>query len=120
MRSANSDIKVVANAFSDPSAEIPRLSRKSIAGSSARSVLTVSTLLLESHRGIVELLCRHRSGWSVFKHSCTQNTCRLEREAGSGVAFRVEFRVEAHVAYECDADVFKDFSAVLVLQVHHL
>ena len=39
-------------AFSEPSAEMPNDSRRSMAGSSAKRVLTVSTFLDESQRGI--------------------------------------------------------------------
>ena len=45
-------IDSVPKAFSEPSAEMPRDSRKSMAGSSARSARTVSTFLDESQRGM--------------------------------------------------------------------
>ena len=59
----------VARTFSEPSAEMPKLSRRSMAGSSARSFLTVSTFCELSQRGMLASLCLHRSGWSVFMHS---------------------------------------------------
>ena len=62
-------IASVPKAFSEPSAEMPKDSRRSIAGSSARSARTVSTLAELSQRGMLASLCRQRSGWSVFKQS---------------------------------------------------
>ena len=58
----NSSISLVGKAFSEPSAEMPRDSRSSIAGSSARSALTVSTFLELSQRGMLASLWRHFSG----------------------------------------------------------
>ena len=49
------------------SAEIPIDSRKNKAGSSERSALIVSILVLDSHRGISDCLCVHCSGASLFK-----------------------------------------------------
>ena len=46
-------MSVVWKAFSLPSAEMPKLSRKSIAGSSAKSARTVSTFLELSQRGML-------------------------------------------------------------------
>jgi len=62
-------IASVPKAFSLPSAEMPKDSRSSIAGSSARSARTVSTFLELSQRGMDASLWRHFSGWSVLRHS---------------------------------------------------
>jgi len=62
-------MSTVEKAFSEPSAEMPSDSRRSMAGSSAKSARTVSTFLDESQRGIEASLCRHFSGVSVFRHS---------------------------------------------------
>ena len=55
-------MSTVEKAFSEPSAEMPSDSRRSIAGSSARRALTVSTFLDESQRGMEASLCRHLIG----------------------------------------------------------
>jgi len=52
-----------------PSALMPMLSRRSMAGSSLRSALTVSILADDNQRGISASLCVHFSGWSVLRHS---------------------------------------------------
>ena len=62
-------IDSVPKAFSEPSAEMPKLSRRSMAGSSARSARTVSTFLELSQRGMDASLCLHFSGWSVLRQS---------------------------------------------------
>lgn len=51
-RASMSSTSLCANAFSEPSAEIPSDSRRSIAGSSASNLRTTSTLALDSQRGI--------------------------------------------------------------------
>ena len=61
-RAIMDSMSLTENAFSLPSAEMPRDSRKSIAGSSASNARTVSTFLEESHLGIDASLCRHFSG----------------------------------------------------------
>ena len=52
-------MSTVEKAFSEPSAEMPKLSRRSMAGSSASNARTVSTFLDESQRGMEASLCRH-------------------------------------------------------------
>ena len=64
-------MSTVWNAFSDPSAEMPRDSRSSIAGSSESSARTVSTFLDESQRGIEASLWRHLP----IKHGECVNLC---------------------------------------------
>ena len=61
-RAIMDSMSLAEKAFSEPSAEMPKDSRRSMAGSSARSARTVSTFLELSHRGMEASLCRHFSG----------------------------------------------------------
>ena len=51
-RAIIASMSLTEKAFSEPSAEMPSDSRNSMAGSSARRALTVSTFLDESQRGM--------------------------------------------------------------------
>ena len=61
-RASMSSTSLCANAFSEPSAEIPSDSRRSIAGSSANNFLTTSTFADDNQRGMEASLCLHFSG----------------------------------------------------------
>ena len=65
-------MSLAEKAFSEPSAEMPKDSRSSIAGSSASNARTVSTFLELSQRGMDASLCLHFSGASVLRQSSVE------------------------------------------------